>query len=103
MKRIELPVRGMDCASCAAHVRGALQSVEGVTSAEVLVGAGKALVEFDEGKVDLSRLVAAVASVGYSVPAAARPSGARSARHPTWRASPAARFAPRGCCSVPSS
>jgi len=90
MRHIELPVRGMDCASCAAHVRGALQSVDGVTSAEVLVAAGKALVEFDEGKVDLPRLVAAVASAGYSVPAveAARGEPSPDSRQP-------ARFARR--------
>jgi len=80
VKRIELPVRGMDCASCASHVRGALQSVEGVSSADVLVGAGKALVEFDEDKVDLPRLAAAVASAGYSVPASALPAGAPAGR-----------------------
>ncbi len=90
MRHIELPVRGMDCASCAAHVRGALQSVDGVASAEVLVAAGKALVEFDEGKVDLPRLVAAVASAGYSVPAveAARGEPSPDSRQP-------ARFARR--------
>ncbi len=68
VKRVDLPVRGMDCASCAAHVRRALDEVEGVASAEVLLGAEKAVVEYDEGRADVERLAAAVAAAGYTVP-----------------------------------
>jgi P-type Cu+ transporter len=68
MKQIELPVGGMDCASCVTHVREALERVEGVRSAEVLLGAAKAIVAYDESVADRVRLAAAVRSAGYSVP-----------------------------------
>jgi Cd2+/Zn2+-exporting ATPase/Cu+-exporting ATPase len=68
MKQIELPIRGMDCASCATTVRTALEGVDGVASAEVLLGAERALVACDESRVDRAQLAEAVASVGYSVP-----------------------------------
>ncbi len=65
---IDLPVRGMDCASCAAHVRKALEGVAGVESADVLVAAEKAIVRYDVGRADARVLAAAVASAGYTVP-----------------------------------
>ena len=68
MKTIDLPVRGMDCASCASHVRTALEGVDGVESADVLVSSEKAIVTYDEGRADLRRLADAVASAGYTVP-----------------------------------
>ena len=68
MRTIELPVRGMDCASCASHVRTALEGVDGVGSVEVLLGAEKALVAYDDSLADRARLAAAVASAGYTVP-----------------------------------
>ncbi len=82
MKRIELPVRGMDCASCAAHVRAALDGVDGVASAEVLLGAARAVVDYDEARADPHRLAAAVAAAGYSVPADALPEVAGAPRTP---------------------
>lgn len=69
MKQIELPIRGMDCPSCAAHVRAAIESVDGVASADVLLGSEKAIVEFDDGRADEAGLAAAVAAAGYEVPA----------------------------------
>ena len=59
----------MDCASCAAHVRSALEAVDGVVSADVKVSAEKAVIEYDERRPDLRRLTQAVASAGYTVPA----------------------------------
>ncbi|MBW3554634.1 MAG: cation-translocating P-type ATPase [Gemmatimonadetes bacterium] len=82
MKTIDLPVRGMDCASCAAHVRSALEQVDGVESADVLVAAEKAIVRYDEGRADLRGMADAVASAGYRVPAEALadPESAAAAR-----------------------
>jgi len=65
---LELPVLGMDCASCAAHVRDALCAVPGVISAEVLLGAEKAVVRVEPGRVDRTALRAAIARAGYSSP-----------------------------------
>ncbi|MFP4375212.1 MAG: heavy metal translocating P-type ATPase, partial [Spirochaetaceae bacterium] len=67
-KRVEVPVRGMDCAECAAHVRRAISSVDGVTDADVLLGAEKAIIRFDVDTLDLERIRSAVADAGYEVP-----------------------------------
>ncbi len=67
-KRITLPVSGMTCASCVAHVEGALKGVPGVAGVSVNLGTEKATVELADGQVPLERLREAVAHAGYSVP-----------------------------------
>lgn len=44
-KQITLPIVGMTCASCVAHVEGALNNLSGVEKAIVNLGAAKAKVE----------------------------------------------------------
>jgi Cu+-exporting ATPase len=75
MKRtVELPVTGMDCASCASHVRTALEGVQGVTRADVRLAAEKAVVEFDDARADLDAMARAVSRAGYAIDAARMPS-----------------------------
>ncbi len=66
-KQITLPIVGMTCASCVAHVEGALNNLSGVEKAVVNLGAAKAIVTYDPAHVSLAQLVAAVAEVGYEV------------------------------------
>ena len=66
-KSMELPIRGMDCAECAAHVRAAISSVDGVTDADVLLGAEKAIVRFTVDELDLDRIHESVRRAGYEV------------------------------------
>jgi copper chaperone CopZ len=47
-------------------VTTALQSVEGVRSVQVDLGAGRATVDYDEGKTDPKQLVGAVMDEGYT-------------------------------------
>lgn len=61
----------MDCAECAAHVRGALSGLPGVTSVEVYLAGEKAMLEADPRQVDLPAIRRAVSAAGYSVPEAA--------------------------------
>src|SRR4051794_35357348 len=65
-----LDVSGVDCASCVAHVTKAATSVEGGKKAEVNLARGRAVVEFDGGKVRPEVIAAAITESGY--PAAAR-------------------------------
>ncbi len=65
----------MDCASCAAHVRSALERVDGVDSADVRVAAEKAVVEYDDSRTRFDDLAHAVVSAGYSVAADRLPPG----------------------------
>jgi copper chaperone CopZ len=55
-KPISLPVQGMSCASCVAHVEGALSELDGVTSATVNLGLGTARVTYIPGVVTVSTM-----------------------------------------------
>ncbi len=66
-KRIALPVQGMTCASCVAHVERALKGVEGVSDTNVNLATEQASVIFDPKLVPLDRLVGAVRDTGYDV------------------------------------
>ena len=59
-----LNVTGMMCQHCVAHVKKALEGVEGVSSVDVNLEAGTATVEAAEGVAD-DALVAAVVDAGY--------------------------------------
>lgn len=72
-RTLEVPIAGMDCAECAAHVQRAIEKLPGVAKADVLLGAEKAIIEMDEQRVDMDAIRAAVAEAGYSVPAADSP------------------------------
>ena len=63
-----LPIEGMTCASCVAHVENALGEVEGVSSVRVNLATEKAAVELAAGDVALADLARAVDDSGYSVP-----------------------------------
>jgi Cu+-exporting ATPase len=60
-----LQVSGMTCASCVAHVEGALTGLNGVLEAVVNLGLGKARVTYVPGLVSMAQMKQAVAEVGY--------------------------------------
>src|SRR4051812_35636263 len=64
IERVELPITGMTCASCANRIERRLNKLEGVT-ASVNYATEKARVEFDAGTVAPEQLVAAVEAAGY--------------------------------------
>jgi Cu+-exporting ATPase len=63
-ERIELPITGMTCASCANRIERSLNKLDGVT-ATVNYATEKARVEFDEAPVAPDRLIEAVEAAGY--------------------------------------
>lgn len=63
---VTLPVAGMTCASCAAHVRTALERAPGVTDAAVSVLLGSATVAYDPRRITPDALAAAVRDAGYA-------------------------------------
>jgi P-type Cu+ transporter len=71
IERLELPITGMTCASCANRIERKLNKLDGVT-ASVNYATEKARVEFDPGAVAPEQLVAAVEAAGYhaALPAA---------------------------------
>lgn len=62
---LTLAVSGMTCASCVAHVEGALTEIEGVTGAVVNLGLGTARVSYIPGVVTVTTMKRAVREVGY--------------------------------------
>lgn len=64
---IEIPVRGMDCASCAEPVRQAIAAIPGVRSVDVLFSAEKAIVRLDPARADPAAIRAAVEAAGFTV------------------------------------
>jgi P-type Cu+ transporter len=75
--RLELPITGMTCASCANRIERRLNKLEGVT-ATVNYATEKAQVDFDPATVAPEQLVEAVEAVGYQavLPAAEPAAGA---------------------------
>ena len=69
--KLELPVQGMTCATCARRVERALLAGEGVLEAQVNFALGRASVTFDPARTSEARLVEAVVDAGYEVPASA--------------------------------
>ncbi len=66
--RVELPVRGMHCASCVARIERGLTAVPGVREANVNLAAERASVAFDPARVDVTALARAIHDLGYEVP-----------------------------------
>ncbi|MGE0622892.1 MAG: heavy-metal-associated domain-containing protein [Pseudomonadales bacterium] len=66
-----IPVEGMSCVVCAASVKNALQSIDGVQEAEIDLERREARVRYVEGKVSPEQLVAAINQLGYKAGAPA--------------------------------
>jgi Cu+-exporting ATPase len=60
LKKINLQVGGMTCASCVANVEVALSMLPGVKKAVVNLATGKAAVEYYSEKVALTKMKKAV-------------------------------------------
>jgi len=65
LERIDLPITGMSCASCALKIEKGLAGVEGVSKATVNFAAEKATVVFHPDQTDLARLIDKVKDLGY--------------------------------------
>lgn len=65
---IEIPVKGMDCAGCVRNVRSALEQLDGIESAEVLLSAEKARIRGHNRLPRHEEIKKAVESIGYRVP-----------------------------------
>ncbi|WP_433632285.1 heavy metal translocating P-type ATPase [Halomicrococcus sp. NG-SE-24] len=64
-KRTQLDVRGMSCANCSTTVGDALESLDGVSSAEVNFATDEASVEYDPERVSLAAIYATIEEAGY--------------------------------------
>jgi Cu+-exporting ATPase len=67
MKQIVLPIEGMTCASCVAHVERGLTETPGVDKASVNLATERATVQFDPQRATIPDLVFHVRDTGYDV------------------------------------
>src|SRR2546427_8311227 len=80
--KLEIPVRGMDCAECTLHVQHALADLPGVDDVHVLLSSEKAVLQVDPALVDLPTIRKAVEGAGYTVPEQAPSMEARPTSKP---------------------
>lgn len=64
---LDLPVGGMDCADCAAHIEQVVRALPGVQDVQVRVAAERATVTFDPNVVAPGQIKAAIGEAGYTV------------------------------------
>ena len=67
LTRIELPVSGLPLKEHSTHLESTLRAVDGVGEVKVNVTTGRLEVQYDAGKVDVSRLVGAIKSIGFQI------------------------------------
>jgi Cu+-exporting ATPase len=79
--RIDLPIEGMTCSSCANRVEKSLNELDGV-EATVNFATEQATVSFDSRVVEPERLLEAVEQVGYSAELPASDGGRAAAEEP---------------------
>jgi len=66
-KRITVYVDGMTCGSCESRIEKALKALPGVLFADAQVQGGQVTIEYDEDRIDLSAITAAIEKTGYPV------------------------------------
>ncbi|MBU1423776.1 MAG: cation transporter, partial [Bacteroidetes bacterium] len=65
LRKLQLPIIGMSCASCVMRVQDSLINVDGVMMASVNLATETATIEFDTSKVEFDQLKTAIESNGY--------------------------------------
>ncbi|MFC1938639.1 heavy metal translocating P-type ATPase [Chloroflexota bacterium] len=64
-KRTNISVSGMSCTTCAATIEKALGKTPGVEQVQVSFASGKAAIEYDPARVDLTRIRDTISQAGY--------------------------------------
>src|SRR5207245_4662688 len=68
LQRVDVPVDGMTCASCAIRIEKGLAGLAGVAEAHANYGTKRATVVYDPRSTGTDDLEATIAGLGYSVP-----------------------------------
>ena len=66
LKTVVIPVEGMVCVVCAASVKQAIKSLEGITRVEVDLAKKSARVTFAPERISADRIAAAINNIGGS-------------------------------------
>ncbi len=86
MKKIELTIRGMHCASCVGRVEQAIAAVPGVGGARVSLATEQAVVELQDDSLDTQQIVQSVQKAGYQAEMIAEDRGDQVRLHELERA-----------------
>jgi copper chaperone len=65
MTQETIKVEGMSCMHCQLRVKKAVEAVEGVQRADVNLQTKQVTVDYEEGKVNLEKVKAAIRETGY--------------------------------------
>ena len=65
LKKVELPITGMSCASCVAKIEKGLSKISGIVDAKVNFATEKATISFDPSQVHIGDFVSTVKDLGY--------------------------------------
>lgn len=63
--KVTLNLSGMHCTSCSLLIDTVLEELEGVASAKTSYADQKVEVDFDEGKVNVEKMIVAIQAEGY--------------------------------------
>jgi Cu+-exporting ATPase len=67
LKKVDLPITGMTCTTCAATIEKGLSETPGVEESQVSFATEKASVKYDPDQVNLAKIKHTVAKLGYGV------------------------------------
>lgn len=67
VKKIDVEITGMHCASCSAIIQRALNKTQGVLSSNVNVATNRGLVEFNEQEISAKEVLKVIENKGYGV------------------------------------
>jgi copper chaperone CopZ len=67
IQEVEFTVSGMTCTGCEEHIKHEVNKLTGIISSNVSYENGKAVVEFDNSKTNITEIEKAINSTGYSV------------------------------------
>ncbi len=65
LEQIDLPIRGMSCASCVERIETGVAKLEGIQEISVNFAAEKAAIRYDPSLVSMRRVVQEIAHLGY--------------------------------------
>jgi len=67
IEKVQLPIKGMHCASCAVTIEKSIKKLPGIRSASVNIATDLAAVEFEPAKTSEEQIKRAIHDTGYSV------------------------------------
>ncbi len=65
MSKVKLRIENMHCGSCATSIEMVLSNMEGVKKAKVDFNSKNAIIEFDDKKTNIKKMIELIGQAGY--------------------------------------